>query len=229
MRYTDEQKQEFFQLVAQGLSGKESAMQVGVPESAATVTASRWLKKARDSFPRKARKELEERIEERVKEKMVEVETAVVEEIGDQLAEYYVNALARDEKHKAEVITSLMNTVKADPLDIWDVDDDGKLRIKSLDKIPQHIRKLIDKVDVSEKKYVNKRGDEVTIQSVKVQMVSKVKALELLGRYYALWAEEDKPSTNNQNIFQLVMNMSPQQVDEWIRTNRLPEGVNAGT
>jgi len=79
---------------------------------------------------------------------------------------------------RQEILRELVLMAKRDAIDLCD--EEGRINLSDLRKLPPHIRRAIDGLDVNQK---ISRDGEIIDQQVKIKLVSKVPVLDLLMKH----------------------------------------------
>jgi phage terminase small subunit len=205
MNYTNEIKRRFFQYYYAGYNIRQAAIKAGVPASSAGVTGQRWMKSLSST-------KLAKLAEEESKREMAGM-------MDPQQVKKLV-VLARNTLNQAKYLNHLERAAFLDPMDIY-YRRGGKLTMKPLEEIPKEVRQVITEMRTDTTETETKDGVKKITEKVTLKFIDKTKALEMLGRYQRLWDEPDE-ETKKANVFQIIMNMSPEQAQQWIQTGQLP-------
>lgn len=117
--------------------------------------------------------------------------------LGNPKVKARIKELAEKKEAKAEiksfdVIKELEKLAKAKMIDVFNIDENGYLTIKSIQDIPEECQSAIESIES-----VSLGGDKGTVMKIKFH--SKIKALELLARHYGMFNDNlnitNKPKT----------------------------------
>jgi len=109
-------------------------------------------------------------------------------DVQEEIAKLAKKGTEKAEVEIVDILTGIKNCAYFDPIDMWETKDFGTaklMKIKSLADIPVEVRKAIIGMDVETTQ--NAVGQLVT--KIKLRFESRLKALELLGKYKTMFTE----------------------------------------
>ena len=103
--------------------------------------------------------------------------------------------------HAVEVLHKLKTWVNSDPTDFIG------LTVDDLKELPAEIRQCINSIDHKKKTYVNRRGEEVVEEHIKVTLVDKSKTMDMINKHIGFYSADNKQKITNINIDKLNVNV----------------------
>ena len=100
-----------------------------------------------------------------------------------------------------EILNTLKTWLYSDPSQFIGLTPDD---IKAL---PPDVRQCIQSIDHKKKTYTDRRGEKITEEHIKVQLVDKTKALEMINKHIGFYSEDNKQRSTNINIDKLNINV----------------------
>jgi Terminase small subunit len=125
--------------------------------------------------------------------------------VMDAIGKGIKDRLTRIEFTADSVIRHLAAALTLDPIDLFEPDSKGAYRIRSIDKIPEHVRRCITKVKCKEA--YNEDGDLVGCY-FEFEFMSKDAALQLAMKHFGIAGANDKAISGDSEALQTMKLLS---------------------
>lgn len=81
------------------------------------------------------------------------------------------------------------------------------LKPDQIKELPIEVKQCIQDIDYKERKYTNKQGKRTVETHVKIKLVDKQKALDMINKHIGFYSEDNKQRANKINIDKLNVNV----------------------
>lgn len=125
--------------------------------------------------------------------------------------------LAKSELTKEKIIEELGNIAFRDPIELC---EDGVLVVDDLSKIPAHIRRCIDGIEVEQR--FGEDG-ELLGQKFKLKLVAKLGAIEMLMKHFGLYSPQEVNVQHSLDWEQLYLEAEQEENDLDIIEGKIAE------
>lgn len=110
--------------------------------------------------------------------------------VKQAIAKRLNTGLRKEELTSQIVLKQLANLVTRDPLDLCD--ENGKIIVNDMSKIPERMRGCIDGIKQKIKTYIDEEsGEPVTETEIEIKMSPKLPAVKLAMEYFKMISESD--------------------------------------
>lgn len=114
-----------------------------------------------------------------------------------------------------DIVSELSIIAFSDVENYISINEGGGIDIKSLNKLPLNITRAIETIQEDRIIKENADGSQVTVHDkIKFKLHSKIKALELLGKYKAIFIEKHEHKIQILNMEEIIKNMNESENDK---------------
>lgn len=91
------------------------------------------------------------------------------------------------------------------------------LTVSEIKALPTDIRRCIQSVKVTNKKYKDRQGKEVEDQTIEIKLVSKIHSIEMINKHIGFYSEDNSQKQSNINILQVLEQSDPNALNSLLQ------------
>ena len=121
-------------------------------------------------------------------------------EVASYLKERQTELRDKAEVKSLDILHKLKTWLNSDPATFIG------LTPQQVKDLPADVRQCIQAIDHKKKTYVNRLGENVTEEHIKLTLVDKVKTMDMLNKHIGFYSEDNKQRGTNTNV--LIQNLA---------------------